>query len=142
MTNPTQMKVPSSKPTSLRGKKLVFPSPSAADKVKVRRPLTRAVAKQEILVKYVAVGVSSQRKGKSTYVEDPIQIVDKTTPQENPTFKRLKRQLKEARVEVEKMKKKDLAFKKELNETLDMHHKTIYKANLLAKRFLPLHNSS
>jgi hypothetical protein len=44
-------------------------------------------------VKDDAVGVSTQRKGKSISIENPIEIIDITTPQEesNPTFKRLKR---------------------------------------------------
>jgi hypothetical protein len=47
MPDPTPMEVPSRKSTGLRGRKLVFPSPSAADKVKARRPLTRAATKKE-----------------------------------------------------------------------------------------------
>jgi hypothetical protein len=56
---PILVEVPSTKATSLRGRKLVFPSPNVADKVKSRRPLIRASSKQEILVKNDAVGVSS-----------------------------------------------------------------------------------
>jgi len=105
--DPTPAKVPSRRSIVLRGRKLVFPSPIVADKVKSRRPLTRATTKKEIPVKDDAVGVSSQRKGKSIVVENPVEIIDITTPQEesNPTFKRLKRQIKEARSEVDKMRK-------------------------------------
>jgi hypothetical protein len=50
IADPNLVEVPSTKDTSLRGRKLVFPSPSIADKVKARRPLTRATTKQEIPV--------------------------------------------------------------------------------------------
>jgi hypothetical protein len=67
-------------------------------------------------VKDDVVEISSQRKGKSKSFEKPIEIVDITTPQEesNPTFKRLKRQLKEARVEVDKLKSEDLEYRNNL----------------------------
>jgi hypothetical protein len=141
MPDPSPVEVPSTKATSLRGRKLVFPSPSAADKVKARRPLTRETTKQEIPVKDDAVGVSAQRKGKSIAVENPVEIIDITTPQKesNHTFKRLKRQLKEARVEVDEMKKGELVAKKKLNGLMDMYHETIDKARFIAKRFRPLH---
>jgi hypothetical protein len=141
MPDPTPMKFPSSKTIGLRGIKLMFPSPSAADKVKARKPLTKAAAKQEIHVKDDTVGVSAQRKGKSIDVENPIEIIDITTPQEeiNHTFKRLKRQLKEERVEFDEMKKGELVAKKKLKGLMDMYHETIDKAKFIAKRFRSLH---
>jgi hypothetical protein len=141
VTDPTPAKVPSSRSTGLRGRKLVFPSPIAADKVKVRRPLTRAAAKQEIPVKDDGVGVSAHRKGKYIVVEKSVEIVDITTPQEdsNTTFKRLRRQLKEAIDEIDSLKKEDSNSRREIKEMLDMHHENIDKANFLSKRFLPLH---
>jgi hypothetical protein len=116
MADPTPMEVPSSKSTGLRGRKLVFPSPIAADKVKPRRPFTRATTKKNVPVKDDAAETSAQRKGKSKALEKPIEIIDVTTPQEesNPTFKRLKRQLKEARVEVDKLKSEDSRYRKKL----------------------------
>jgi hypothetical protein len=101
------MKVPSRKTTSLRGRKLVFPSPSVADKVKYRSPLTKVSSKQEIHVKEDTIGFEIKNKGKSIVVGDPIQIINITTPPEESihTFKRLKRQLKEERAEVDEMKK-------------------------------------
>jgi hypothetical protein len=57
MLDPSPVEVPSTKATGLRGRKLVFPSPSATDKVKARRPRTRAKTKQEIPVKDDALGV-------------------------------------------------------------------------------------
>lgn len=68
MPDPSPVEVPSTKATSLRGRKLVFPSPTAT-------------TKQEILVKDDAVGASSQRKGKSIAVEKLVEIIDTTTPQ-------------------------------------------------------------
>ena len=59
MPNPSPIEVPSTKATGLRGRKLVFPSPNAADKVKARRPLTRETTKKEIHVKDDAVGAST-----------------------------------------------------------------------------------
>jgi hypothetical protein len=141
MPDPSPVEVPSTKATGLRGRKLVFPSPSAADKVKSRRPLTRAATKQEIPVKNDAVGVSTQRKGKSIVVEKPVEIIDITTPQKesNHTFKRLKRQLKEARDEVDEMKKGELVEKKNLKGLMDLYRETVNKARFIAKRFRPLH---
>jgi hypothetical protein len=137
MEDPIPMEVPSSKPTGLRGRKLVFPSPIVADKVKPRRPFTRATTKKNVPVKDDATETSTQRKGKSKYFEQPIEIVDITTPQHesNPTFKRLKRQLKEARVEADKLKKEDLDSRKKLKGMMGMYHETIDKARFLAKIF-------
>jgi hypothetical protein len=87
------------------------------------------------------VGVSSQRKGKSIFIEKRIEIVDITTPQEEsiPTFKRLKIKLKETRDEVDKMIKEYLHVRRKFKEVLDIHCKSIGKENSMAKRFLPLH---
>jgi hypothetical protein len=78
MPDPSPIEVPSTKATCLRGRKSTFPSPSTNHKVKARRPLTREATKQEIHVKDDAVGVSSQRKGKSIVVEKPVEIIDIT----------------------------------------------------------------
>ena len=50
MADPIPMEVPSSKSTGLRGRKLVFPSPIAADKVKPRRPFTIATTNKNFPV--------------------------------------------------------------------------------------------
>jgi hypothetical protein len=132
MPYPSPVEVPSTKATCLRGRKLVFPSPSVADKVKARRPLTRAATKKEIPMKDDAVGVSSQRKGKSIVVEKPVEIIDITTPKKerNHTFKRLKRQLKETRVEVDEMKKGELVAKKKLKDSWTCIMKLLKKLDL------------
>jgi len=42
---PSPVETPSARTTSLRGRKLLFPSPPVAYKVKARRPFTRSSAK-------------------------------------------------------------------------------------------------
>jgi hypothetical protein len=59
MADPTPMEVPSSKPTGLRGRKLVFSSPIAIDKVNPERLFTRATTKQNVPVKDDAAKTSS-----------------------------------------------------------------------------------
>jgi hypothetical protein len=138
---PTPMEIPSSKSTVLRGRKNVLPLAIASDKVKPRRHFTRAKTKQNVPVKDDVVETSSQRKGKSESFEKPIEIVDITTPQEesNPTSKRLKIQLKEAMVEVDKLKSEDYGYRNNLKGIMGMYHETIDKARFLAKSFFPLH---
>jgi hypothetical protein len=85
-----------------------------------------------------------RKKENLNLLSNPIEVVDITTPQHesNPTFKRLKRQLKEARVEADKLKKEDLGSRKKLKEMLGMYHETIDKARFLAKIFFPFIGSS
>jgi hypothetical protein len=137
MPDPSLIEAPSTKDIGLRGRKLAFPSPSAIDKVKARRPLTREISKQEIPMKDYAVGVSSERKGKSIAAEKPVEIIDITTPQKesNHTFKRLKIQLKESRDEVDEKKKGELVAKKNLKGLIELYHETINKAIFIDKRF-------
>jgi chromosome segregation ATPase len=92
-------------------------------------------------VKEDIVGVSIHKKGKSIVFEEHVEIIDITTPQEerNPTFKRLKRQLKEARDEVDELKKEELVSERKIKGLMDMYHETIDKERFIAKRFLPLH---
>jgi hypothetical protein len=144
MAEPIPMEVPSRKSTGLRGRKLMFPSPIVADKIKPRRPFTRAATKQNVPVKSDVAEISAQRKGKSKLVEQPIEIVDITTPQEesNPTFKRLKRQLKEARVEVDRMKKEDLSVRRKFKEVLDIHVSPLTRKILWLKYYFPSTGSS
>jgi hypothetical protein len=65
--------------TVLRGRKLVFPSPIAADKVNPRRPFTRSTCNKNIPMKDDAAKTSAQRKGKSKYPEQTTEIIDITT---------------------------------------------------------------
>jgi hypothetical protein len=143
MADPIPMEVPSRKPRYLKGKKLVFSSSIVAEKVKLRRPFTRAASKQHILVKDDTEEAASQQKGKYQYSKHPIEVVDVTTPQHesNPTFKRLKRKLKEARVEADKLKNEDLGSKNKLSKIMGMYHDTIDKEMFLAKIRFPLHKN-
>jgi hypothetical protein len=128
----------------LKGKKIVFSPPIVADKVKPRRPFTRATTKQHVLVKDDTIETSAQQKGKSQSSKQPIEFIDITTPhhERNPTFKRLKRQLKEARDETDKLKKEDLGSRMKLKEMLDMYEETIDKERFLDKIFFPFTGSS
>jgi hypothetical protein len=45
----------------------------------------------------------------------------------NPTFKRLRRQLKDAKTEIDKLKKEDLDSRIKLKEMLDIYEETIDK---------------
>ena len=94
----------------------MFPSPIVADKVKPRRHFTRATTKKNAHVNDNVAENSAQRKGKSKYFDKPIKIVDITTPQDesNPTFKSLKRQLKEARFEGDKLEREYLDSRNKL----------------------------
>ena len=53
------MEIPSSKIGKLKGKKLVFSLPVAAEKVKSRRPFTRSTTKQHVPTKNGIVDTSS-----------------------------------------------------------------------------------
>jgi len=122
----------------LKGKNIVFSSPIVAHKVKRRRHFTRVVAKQNILVKDDTVEASSQQKGKYQYSKNLIEFFDITTPhlayiisdESNPTFKRLKRQLKEERAKADKLKKEDLGSKKKIKELMGTYYETIDKERL------------
>jgi hypothetical protein len=74
------MEVLSSKSAGLRGRKLVFPSPIFAYKVNPRKYFNRETAKKNVPIKDDAIDSSSQRKGKSKYLEQHIKIIDITTP--------------------------------------------------------------
>jgi len=91
-------------------------------------------------VKEYIVEDSIKRKGKGKIVpiEEHIEVINITTP-ENPTFKRLKKQLKEARTKIAQLKGEGLFEKNNLNDLMDMYIETIHKAIFVAKRFLPLH---
>jgi len=51
MAEPNPIEFPSRKSIGLRGIKLVFPSPIVVDRVKPRRPFTRATTKKNVHVK-------------------------------------------------------------------------------------------
>jgi hypothetical protein len=88
-----------------------------------------------------AAEASTQQKDKAQPSKHPIEIIDINTPphESNPTFKRLRRQLKEARTENDKLKKKDLETRIKMKDMLDLYEETIDKERFMAKRSLPLH---
>jgi hypothetical protein len=102
---------------------LYFPSPAPAAKIRVRKPFTRASSHKEFVEEKVLPMVSDPRKekDKGKVIEKPIEVIDRAsiqhkyrfkstekpieviniiTPPSNPTFKRLIRQLRDARKEV------------------------------------------
>jgi len=84
---------------------------------------------------------SSQQKYKSQSSNQPIEFIDINTPhhESNPTSKRLRRHLKDAKTKIDRLKKKDLDSKIKLKEMLDLYEETIDKEKFMAKMLLPLH---
>jgi hypothetical protein len=105
---PKSVETPSTRATGSKGRRLLFPSPSVAVEAKVRRPFTRSSTKKESIEKEDIVEAPIKRKGKGkvVVVEKHIEVIDITTPPKNPTFKRLNRQLKEARNEIANLKRR------------------------------------
>ena len=64
--------------------------------------------------------IKRKDKGKIVPTEEHIEVIDITTPLENTTFKRLIGQLKEARVEITKLKREELIERKKLSDLMDM----------------------
>jgi hypothetical protein len=138
---PESAETPSTKAMGPKGRRLLFHSPSIAVKARVRRLFTRSSAKKESIGKEYIVEAPIKRKGKGKIVpiEEHIKVIDITTPLENPTFKRMNRQLKEPRNEIANLKGEWLVERKKLNDLMDMYLETIDKARFVAKRFMPLH---
>jgi hypothetical protein len=61
-----------------------------------------------------------KRKGKVLVVENHIEVTDITTPPEKPTFKRMNKQLKEARNEISNLKGEGLVERKKLKDLMDL----------------------
>jgi hypothetical protein len=78
-------------------------------------------------------------KGKVEVGEKDIEVIDITTPLENPTFKRPNIQLKEARKEIPNLKGEGLDERKKFKDLMDLYLETIDKSRFTTKRFLPLH---
>jgi hypothetical protein len=138
---PELAEIPSAKTTGKKGRRLLFPSPTAAVETKSRRPFTRSSTKKETVEKEVITEAPVKRKdkGKIETVEKHVEVIDITTPPDNPTFKRLIRQLRDARKEISHLKGEGLAERKKLKDLMDMYLETIDKARFTTKRFLPLH---
>jgi hypothetical protein len=160
---PELEEVPSStKTTAKRGRKLHFPSPAPVAKTRVRRPFTRSsshkeVVEAEVLPKVLVprkekdkgkviekpievidrASIQQKDKGKST--EKPIEVININTPPSNPTFKRLIRQLRDARKEVARLKVESLTERRKMKELMDMYNETLDLERFSARRSLPLH---
>ena len=82
-----------------------------------------------------------KRKGidKTLPIEEHIEIIDIMTPLENPTFKRMNKQLKEARNEITNLKREGFVERKKLSDLMDMYLETIDKSKFVVKIFMPLH---
>jgi uncharacterized protein (DUF3084 family) len=87
----------------------------------------------------VEAPIKRKGKGKVEAAEKHIEVIDITTPPENPTLKKQNRQLKEARKEIANLKGEGLVERKKLSDLMDMYQETIDKANFVAKIFMPLH---
>jgi hypothetical protein len=207
--------VPSStKATSKKGKKLLFPSSPPAVEIKGKRPFTRSSIpkeafkeqslpetpiqkkkgksienpveekqeapvqkgkgkgtkiplerKDETSVKYFEKPVErkeetpvQRKKGKSKatkkpdevdktlpmQVEEetekkPLETVHNTAPPDSQTFKRLIRQLKDARKEVAQLKKEAMSDRAKMTELMDGYSHTLDLARFAARRAQPLH---
>jgi hypothetical protein len=120
---PTPMDISLIKERSLKGKKLAFSPPVVVGTIKFRRPFTRLAAKKHVPMEDGEAESSAQQKDKSQNSKYPIDIIYINTPPHeiNPTFKRLRRQLKEARTEIDKLKKEDLETRIKLKDILDLH---------------------
>jgi hypothetical protein len=138
---PTPTEIPSSKSRILKGKNLVFSPSVATDKVKLSRPFTRSTTRNHVPLKDDTTETSAQQKDKFHYSKNPIEVIDINTPhhESNPTFKRLRRQLKEARDEIDNLKKEYLGSRIKIKNMLDTSVEIIDKARFLAKCFFPLH---
>jgi hypothetical protein len=160
---PELEEVPSStKATTKKGRKLHFSSPSPAASTKVRKPFTRSSTLKEVVEAQVLpkVSILKKKKDKGKGIEKPIEVIDRApvqqkdegeamkkpvevininTPPSNHTFKRLIRQLREARKEVAHLKAEGLSERIKMKELMDMYNNTLDLAIFAARRALPLH---
>jgi hypothetical protein len=142
---PELEEVPSAKTTAKKGRKLHFPSPTAAVETRARRPFTRSSthkedeAEEESHNQMTKALVQKKDKGKGETIEKPVEVINITTPPDNPTFKRLIRQLRDARKEIVHLKGERLTERKKMSELMDMYNETLDLARFTARIFLPLH---
>jgi hypothetical protein len=101
------METSSSKARSLKGNKLVFSPPVVAEVVKPRRPFTRSTTKKHVSMEEGASRAPTQQIIKTHPLKQPIEIIEIKSPSDerDPTFKSLRRQLKDVRDENEQLKK-------------------------------------
>jgi hypothetical protein len=172
--------VPSStKATSKKGKKLLFPSSPPAVKIKGKRPFTRSSISREVVEEQSIPEIPVQRK-KSKGIENPeerkeetpvqrkkgkrkatkkpdevdkalpmqveeetekkpIETVHVTAPPDSQTFKRLIRQLRDARKEVAQLKTEAMSDRVKMKELMDGYNHTLDLARFAARKAQPLH---
>jgi hypothetical protein len=118
MAECSPMETSSSKERNLKGKKLVFSPPVAAESVMPKRPFTRSTTRQHVSVEEGASRAPSQQTVKTKPLKEPIEIIEIKSPSDesDPTFKRLRRQLKDVRVENEQLKKENLQARIQLKK--------------------------
>jgi hypothetical protein len=68
-----------------------------------------------------------------------VEVINISTPPSNHTFKRLIRQLREARKEVARLKAEGLSERIKMKELMDMHNNTLDLVRFAARRAPPLH---
>jgi hypothetical protein len=66
-----------------------------------------------------------QQKDKGEAIEKPVEVININTPPSNHTFKRLIRQLREARKEVARLKEESLSERIKMKELMDMYSNTL-----------------
>lgn len=74
--------------------------------------------------------VQKKDKGKGETTEKPVEVINITTSPDNPTFKRLIRQLRDARKEVACLKGERLTERRKMSELMDMYNETLDLASL------------
>jgi hypothetical protein len=79
-----------------------------------------------------------QQKDKGEAIEKSVKVININSPPSNHTFKRLIRQLREARKEVSHLKEESL-FEIKMKELMDMYNNTLDLTRFAASRALPLH---
>jgi hypothetical protein len=103
VVEPSPMETSSSKARSLKGKKLVFSPPVAAKVLKPRRSFTRSRTKQHVSMEEGSSRAPTQQTVKTQPLKQPIEIIEIKSPsnERDPTFKMLRKQLKDVRAENE-----------------------------------------
>jgi hypothetical protein len=141
---------------------LHFSSSPSTTSTKVRKPFTRSSTLKEVVEAQVLpkVSILKKKRDKGKGIEKPIEVVDRApvqqkdegeamkkpveiininTPPSNHTFKRLIRQLREARKEVARLKSEGLSERIKMKELMDNYNNTLDLEIFAARRALPLH---
>jgi hypothetical protein len=128
----SQQKLHQLEPQSQKEEGYFSPHQSVVVEARVRRPFTRSSTKKESVENedIVEAPIKRKGKGKTEVVENHIEVIDITTPPENPTFKRLNKQLKEARKEIANLKGEGLDERKNLKDLMDMYQKLLINPGL------------